>query len=122
MSQIKSNRVRTKKKKLKKMKFLLTSKKCWLMEEKLLPFYQHLVDGYSIKLREEWTVKVEELDVNILSQVKEEPLDENFVVRPQHENLLESQPIQQDTSSTPNQRKVTKNLINKGKRIMSSSH
>ena len=37
------------------------------------------MDGYSVKLREEWTVKVEELDVNILSQVKEEPLDDNLV-------------------------------------------
>ena len=118
MSQIKMNRVRTKKKKLKKQKFLLTSKKCWLLDEELIPMYQHLVDGYFLKLREEWIVKEEELDVNILSQVKKEPLDENLR-GPQHENLMDPQPIQQDTSCTPNQPKVSKNLINKGKRIMS---
>ena len=57
--------------------FLLTSKRCWLIEEKLLPLYQHLVDEYSDKLREEWTVKVEETDVDI-TQVKEEPQDDNL--------------------------------------------
>ena len=121
MSEIKSENVRSKmkKKKKSKKKFLLTSKKYWLMEEELIPMYQHLVDGYFLKLREHWTVEVEVLDVNILSQVKEEPVDDNLAVGHQHENLLEPQPIQQYTSSTPNQPKVTKNLINKGKRIMS---
>ena len=49
------------------------------MEEKLIPFYQHLVDGYSIQLREEWNVKVEEKDVDVAQQVKEEPQDDYLV-------------------------------------------
>ena len=76
MSRIRKRKFHSKKKKLKK-KFLLTSKKCWILEEKLLPCYQHLVDDYSDKLREEWTVKVEETDVDI-TQVKEEPQDDNL--------------------------------------------
>ena len=79
MSDGRSTRVRSKKKKKMKSKFLLTSKKCWLIEKKLLPLYQHLVDGYSIQLREEWTVKVEEMDVEVVQQVKEEPLDDYMV-------------------------------------------
>ena len=78
MSGIKRKRVRSKKKKKMKKQFLLTSMKCWLIEEKLMPFYQYLVDDYSEKLREEWTVKVEETDVDI-TQVKEEPQDDDFV-------------------------------------------
>ena len=79
MSEIKSRKVRSKMKKKKmKKQFLLTSKKCWLIEEKLIPFYQHLVDDYSDKLREEYTVKVEEMDVDI-TQVKEEPRDDYLV-------------------------------------------
>ena len=66
------------KKKLKK-KFLLTSKECWLLEEKLIPLYQHLLDGYSVKLREEWTVKVEEKDMKVAQIVKEEPQEDCFV-------------------------------------------
>ena len=60
------------------MKFLLTSKKCWLMEDNLIPFYQHLVDDYS-KLRKEWTVKVEETDLEATPQVKEEPQEDYLV-------------------------------------------
>jgi len=60
------------------MKFLLTSKKCWLIDEKLLPFYQHLVDDYSDKLRKEW-IKVEETDVETTTQVKEESLDDDLM-------------------------------------------
>ena len=78
MSEIKSKRVRIKMRKKKKKKFLLTSKKCWLLEEQFIPMYQHLVDSYSIQLREEWTVKVEETVVDI-TQVKEEPQDDNLV-------------------------------------------
>ena len=77
-------RSKNKKKKLKK-KFLLTSKKCWLIDEKLLPLYEHLVDGYSDKLREEWAVKVEEPDVDVAHQVKEEP---------QEDYLMDSQQLQ----------------------------
>ena len=62
---------------MKFKKFLLTSKKCWLIEEKLIPFYQHLVDGYSDMLREESTVKVEETDVEVVQLVKEEPQEDS---------------------------------------------
>ena len=41
--------------------------------------YQHLVDSYSVKLREEWNVKVEEMNVEVVQQVKEEPQDDNLV-------------------------------------------
>ena len=82
MSEIKSKKVRSKKKKKMKSKFLLTSKKCWFMEDNLIPFYQHLVDDYS-KLREEWTVKVEETDLEATPQVKEEPQDD-YMVDSQH--------------------------------------
>ena len=77
MSEIRSKKVCVKKRK-KSKKFLLTSKKCWVIEEKLIPLYQHLVDDFSIQLREDWTVKVEETDVDI-AQVKEEPQDDNLV-------------------------------------------
>ena len=79
MSEIKSKKVRSKKKKNLKKKFLLTSKKCWVIEEKLIPFYQHLVDDYSVQLREEWSVKVEETDLEATPQVKEEPQDDYMV-------------------------------------------
>ena len=82
MSDGRSKRVdskkRQKRKKLKKS-FLLTSKKCWLIEEKLIPLYHHLVDGYSDKLREDWPIKTEESDFEITPQVKEEP-QEDFLV------------------------------------------
>ena len=80
MSQIKSKKVRSKKKKRKKkIKFLLTSKKCWLLEEKFIPMYQHLVDGYFVNLREHWNVKVEETDVKVVQIVKEELPDDYLV-------------------------------------------
>ena len=95
MSEIRSRTAHSKKKKKLKKKFLLTSKKCWLIEEKLLPFYQHLVDTYSVKLREGWNVKVEETDVEVVQQVKEEP---------QEELLVDSQQLQ--LSSRTNQLEV----------------
>ena len=67
-----------KKKKLKK-KFLLTAKKCWLIDEKLIPMCQHLVDSYSVLLREELTLRVEETDLKTTRQVKEEPQDDYLV-------------------------------------------
>ena len=84
MSGRRSKTIRSKKKKKKKSKkmFLLTSKKCWLIDEKLIPLYQHLVDDYSDILREEWTVKVEETDIETTPQVKEEP-EEDYLVEPQ---------------------------------------
>ena len=93
MSRIRKRNFHSKKKKLKK-KFLLTSKKCWILE-KLLPFYQHLVDDYSVKLREEWGVKVEETDIETTPQVKEEPEDDY---------LMESQSVHLNNST--NQFKV----------------
>ena len=44
--------------------FLLTSKKCWVMDEKLLEVYSHLVESYSHQLKDELKVKVkvEEMD------------------------------------------------------------
>ena len=81
-----SETVRSKKNKRKKSKlFLLTSKKCWVMDRKLLPFYQHLVDGYSVKLREELEVKVVLSDFEIIQHVKEEPLDDFFVEHPSNQ-------------------------------------
>ena len=94
MSHTRSKRSRSKKKKSEKL-FLLTSKECWLIDEKLLPFYQHLVDDYSDKLREEWTVKVEDTDVEVVQQVKEEP---------QEYYLVDSQQLQ--LSRRMNQLKV----------------
>ena len=46
------------------------------------------MDDYSDKLREEWTVKVEETEVDI-TQVKEEPLDD-FLMEPQPVHLNNS--------------------------------
>ena len=89
MSGRRSKRARSKKMKKSKKMFLLTSKKCWLLEEKLLPLYQHLVDDYSFKLREEWTVKVEETDIEVTPQVKEEPEDD-YLVEPQPVHLHNS--------------------------------
>ena len=81
------------------MKFLLTSKKCWLLEEELIPMYQHLVDDYSINLREDWNVKVEETDVEVVQQVKEEPQDDNLV-EPQDDSLVEPQSLQVNSNTT----------------------
>ena len=56
----------------------MTSKKSWLLDAKLIPLFQQLVDSYYIRVREEWNVKVEETNIDI-TQVKEEPLDDNLV-------------------------------------------
>ena len=60
------------------------------MEEKLIPFYQHLMDGYY--------VKVEETEVDI-TQVKEEPQDINLV-ETQDDNLAEPQALQLNSNTT----------------------
>ena len=57
-----------------KTKFLLSTKKCWLIEEKLLPLYSRLVQSYSDNLQDTWTVKVEEFQD--IPHVKQEPLDD----------------------------------------------
>merc|ERR1712013_408346 len=106
MSDRRSRKVAFKKKKKKsKRKFLLTSKKCWLIEEKLIPLYQHLVDNYSVKLREEWDVKVEETDVEVVQQVKEEPQEDYLVDSQQLQlssrmNQLESAVPDEDHTET----------------------
>ena len=96
MSEVRNRKVSSKRKKLKM--FLLTSKKCWLMDEKLMPLYQHLVDGYSDKLREEWEVKVEESDIEAIQQVKQEPRDD-FLAEITDQNLVEY-PLLQVNGST----------------------
>ena len=88
MSDRRTKRARCKKMKKSKKMFLLTSKKCWVIEEKLLPLYKYLVDDFSVKLREEW-IKVEETDIETTPQVKEEPED-NFLVEPQSVHLNNS--------------------------------
>ena len=88
MSDRRSRKVACKKKKTLKKEFLLTSKKCWLIDEKLLPLYQHLVDGYLVNLREKW-IKVEETDIETTQQEKEEP-GCDYLVEPQSVNLNNS--------------------------------
>ena len=73
-----------------------------MLDEKLIPMYQHLVDSYSVRLREEWAAKVEVSEV--FSRVKEEPLDDNLV-EPPHDYSVG--PQQTQLSSTANQPKVT---------------
>ena len=63
------------KRRLSKKKFLLSSKKCWVIEDKLLPLYSHLVQSYSDQLKDTWTVKLEESQFGSV-QIKEEPTDE----------------------------------------------
>ena len=61
-----------------KKKYLLSSKKCWLKEEKLLPSYSHLVQLYSEQLKDTWTVKVEEShneNIHDDAQVTQEPAE-----------------------------------------------
>ena len=50
---------KNKRRRVFKKKFLLSSKKCWIIEDKLLPVYSHLVDTYSEQLKDTWTVKVD---------------------------------------------------------------
>ena len=63
------------KRRLSKKEYLLSFKKCWLIEEKLLPSYSYLVESYSDQLKDTWTVKVEESQFGSV-QIKEEPTDE----------------------------------------------
>ena len=49
----KRTQVQNNEKKRKKRRFLLTTKKCWIIEDKLLPLYSHLVDSYSNQLLED---------------------------------------------------------------------
>ena len=81
-----------------KIFLLINSTRCLVEEvkdEKLIPLFQHLVDGYSYKLWGEWAVKVEETDMEATQEVKEEPLDDF---------LVEHQPVHLNNST--NQFKV----------------
>ena len=50
MPSSKRTRIQSKK---KKRRFLMTSKKCWIIEDKLIPLYSHLLDHYSNQLLED---------------------------------------------------------------------
>ena len=50
MPSSKRTRIQSKK---RKRRFLMTSKKCWIIEDKLLPLYSHLVNSYSNQLLED---------------------------------------------------------------------
>ena len=67
--------IKNKRRRVFKKKYLLSSKKCWLVEEKLLPVYSYLLDTYYDQLNDTWTVKVEESQFGRV-QIKEEPTDE----------------------------------------------
>ena len=68
-------RSKNKRRHVSKKKYLLSSKKCWLIEDVLLPVYSHLVESYSDQLKDTWEVKVEESQFGSV-QIKEEPSDE----------------------------------------------
>ena len=69
------SRKKNKRRRVLKRKFLLSSKKRWLIQDKLLPVFSHLVDTYSDQLKDTWEVKVEESQFGSV-QIKEEPTDE----------------------------------------------
>ena len=75
------SRTKNKRRRAFKKKFLLSSKKFWLIEDKLLPVYSHLVESYSDQLKDTWEVKVEESQFGSV-QIKEEPTDEINYVAP----------------------------------------
>ena len=66
MLSLKRNRVQSKK---KKRRFLITSKNCWIIEDKLVPLYSHLVDCYSNQ-------RLEDPFCCEIIQVKQEPEDD----------------------------------------------
>ena len=78
----KSTRLVSKKKKRKKKMYLMTSKKCWLVEDCLVPLYQHLLDVYSEKLNGESNVTLGECDMGEMLEVKHEPQDDDFMESP----------------------------------------
>ena len=52
--------------------FLMGVKNQWLVEDNLVPVYDHLVESYSEQLRQEWKVKDE-----VTSEIKQEVKDES---------------------------------------------
>ena len=71
----------TKSKKIRRKKFLMGVKEYWLIEEALMPTYTHLIDLYSHKQHEEWSVK----DFEGAFEVKEECDDGSTVSQPDNE-------------------------------------
>ena len=68
----------------RKKRFLMGVKEYWLIEDALMPTYNHLIDSYSShKLHEEWSVKVEDFEGNF--EVKEECEDSSTVSQPEDE-------------------------------------
>ena len=61
----------------RKKKFLMGVKEYWLIEDALMPTYTHLIDSYSHKQHEEWSVKVEDFEGTF--EVKEECEDGSTV-------------------------------------------
>ena len=73
-----SKRIRVQKKKNKR--FLVTSKKCWIIEDKLVPLHSHLIDCYSNQL-------IDDPFCCEIIRVKQEPQDDS-----QEDYLVESLP------------------------------
>lgn len=69
------SRTKNKRRGVSKKEYLLSSKKCWLIEDKLLPVFSRLVESYSDELKDTWAVQVEESQFGSV-QIKEEPADE----------------------------------------------
>ena len=67
----------------RKKKFLMGVTEYWLIEHALMPAYAHLVDFYSHKLNEEWSIKVEDFEGTL--KVKEECEDSSTVSQPEDE-------------------------------------
>jgi hypothetical protein len=82
MSNTKSKKARRKK------KFLMGVNEYWLIEDALMPTYTHLIDFYSLKLHEEWSVKDFE---GTFEKVKEECEDGSTVSQPDDEIISTKQ-------------------------------
>ena len=53
-----------------------------MVEDKLVPLYQHLVDVFSDKFNGESNVTLEECDIGETLEVKHEPQDDDFLEFP----------------------------------------
>ena len=65
-------------------------KEYWLIEDALMPTYTHLIDLYSHKQHEEWSVKVEDFEETF--EVKEECENGSTVSQPDHEIISTKNP------------------------------
>ena len=87
-----SNMSHTKSKKARrKKKFLIGVNEYWLIEDALMPTYTHLIDLYSHKQHEEWSVKVEDFEGTF--EVKEECEDGSTVSQPDNEIISTKQQV-----------------------------